>query len=348
MSVKWIPPCCLARLDSYPGTCVNWRKQEADSAVLVIGASGFVGRNLCVALQAADYAVRRGTSDKARVGTARPDGPWVFIDMNDAATHGKALEGCRSVVYLFHALDTPDYASLEARAAQQFCRAAREQGVQKIVYLGGVTPEQARSRHLESRRATGEVLRQSGIASIELRAAMIIGKGSTSFNLVRDLAVRTPLVALPKWMDRSSCPIAIDDVVYAIVRALDRDLPEGTCFDLPGPELLTHRELLSRVSSLVGTRILGRPLPWVPPRFAASLLGLITRERASVVNELVAGLPSDLRPSGRSFWEALGEAPACSIMTAILNALADETSAIAPSPAVRERVGDRIRARPPP
>jgi uncharacterized protein YbjT (DUF2867 family) len=315
----------------------------------VVGASGFVGRNLCVALNAAKYVVRRGTSNRTRAGTGEPDCSWTFIDMNDPDTHGKALDGCRSVVYLFHALGSgPDYAQREARAAAQFRAAASQSRLEKIVYLGGVAPLQSSSQHLESRRATGQLLRGSDVTTVELRAAMIIGKGSTSFNLVRDLAVRSPWLALPTWLDQGSCPVAIDDVVYAIVRALDLDLPEPCCFDLPGPEWLTHRALLERLSALVGTKILARPLPWISTRVAAKLLGLITRERASVVSELVAGLPSDLTPAGQNFWNVIGEAPACSVMSAILNALADETSLLDPSVATRERLVTRISARPQP
>ena len=316
------------------------------SPVLVVGASGFVGRHLCVALQAADYIIRRGTSNEARCTNAEPGSGWFFIDMNKPDTYGKTLEGCRSVVYLFHALAAgSDYAAREARAATAFRDAAARYGVETLVYLGGVAPSAPTSQHLESRRATGRILSEGNLTVVELRAAMIIGRGSTSFNLVRDLAVRTPLVALPEWLNRGSCPIAIDDVAYALVRALELDVSQGACFDLPGPEWLTHRELLSRVSSLVGTRIIKRALPGISTKFAARLLGLITRERSAIISELVEGLPSDLTPLGESFWSAIGEAPSRTVMSAILSALADETSKVEPSIETRERLIARVRER---
>ena len=172
---------------------------------------------------------------------------------------------------------------------------------------------------------------------------MIIGRGSTSFNLIRDLAVRLPVVALPPWLDQGSYPIAIDDVVYAIVRSLDVVLTESTCNDLPGPEWITHRQLLARVSALLGTRIIERRLASVTTGIASRILGLISREPYSVVAELVAGLPSDLNPHGKSLWTLIGKVPTRPIMSAILDALADETSPIEPSSATQERLVKRIR-----
>ncbi len=313
------------------------------SPVLIVGASGFVGRHVCVALEAAGYIVRRGTSNRAR---CQPDSHrvWVHLDMNDPSTYANAMNGCQSVVYLFHGLGSgSDYATREAQAAVHFRDMAIKQGIERVVYLGGVAPSVPTSQHLESRRATGQILRDRSLLVLELRAAMIIGKGSISFNLIRDLAVRLPVVALPPWLDRGSYPIAIDDVAYAIVRGLDVNLAASACHELPGPEWITHRQLLARVSALLGTHIIGRRLTSVSTGIAARILGLISREPYPVVAELVAGLPSDLTPRGVSFWTLIGEAPVRSIMSAILDALADETSQTEPSNATQERLVRRVR-----
>jgi hypothetical protein len=171
---------------------------------------------------------------------------------------------------------------------------------------------------------------------------MIIGKGSASFGLVRDLAVRLPLMVLPKWMDQGSYPIAIDDVVYAIVRALEIDVTASTCFELPGPEWITHRQVLEQAASILGTKMVRRRLPWLSPRGAARLLGFISRERRTVIDELVEGLPSDLTPMGDSLWQYLGESPKRSVVSAMLAALADETNATDPTPAAVERIVQRM------
>lgn len=313
--------------------------------VLVLGASGFVGRHACVALQAAGYVVRRATSDLARCESTNTNDNWVHLDVNDRTTYINALRGCRSVVYLFHGLGTgPNYANLEAKAATELRDAAVSAGVQRIIYLGGVAPIGPTSKHLASRRATGEILRDCQISVIELRAAMIIGMGSTSFNLVRDLTVRLPVLVLPTWLDQGSCPIAINDVVYAIVKCLGLDLSETGCYDLPGPEWLTHRQLLTRISSLLGTRILPQRLAALTTGTAAKLLGLISRQPYSIVAELVAGLQSDLTPTGHSFWTLIGEQPTRSVMAAIIDALADETSDIQPSKTTQERIIGRVVA----
>lgn len=312
------------------------------SPVLVVGASGFVGRHVCVALNAADLAVRRATSQREIL---EPDlgQHWVYLDLNDEATYSGALEGCHSIIYLYHGLASGNgYQIREANAAARFSKAALNAGIGRLVYLGGVIPPGHRSRHLESRRITGEIFRASPLLTLELRAAMIIGHGSVSFNMIRDLAARLPILALPPWLDNGSYPIAIDDVAYALIRALRVPLQASDWFELPGPEWVTHRELLARLANLVGTRIVRRRFSFLSPGLAAWLLAMVGRERHSMLTELIAGLPSDLTPHGRSFWDEIAERPRCSITQAMLNAIADETSQQRPSGPTQERIIRRV------
>ena len=313
------------------------------SPVLVIGASGFVGRHACVALNAAGFSTRKATSRRHFHEAASNGNPWVYLNLHDASTLAVALEGCRSVIYLYHGLASGNgFPAREANAAMGLRDAALSAGIERLVYLGGVIPSGNLSRHLDSRRATGDIFRDSQLLTLELRAAMIIGTGSASFNMIRDLAVRTPIIALPPWLDNGSCPIAIDDVAYALVKALLVPLPASKWFELPGPEWITHRELLSRLAAILGTRILKRRYSLLSPALAARLLGMIGRESRSVVAELVASLPADLTPRGPSFWNTLGEHPRRSITEAILSAIADETSSCQPSPATEQRLALRV------
>lgn len=312
------------------------------SPVLVIGASGFVGRHLCVTLKAAGLTVRRATSRTQQATSPTDVGTWVHLDLSDARTHERALEGCRSVVYLYHGLGTGEgYERREAAVAIQFRDAATRAGVERLVYLGGIVPREGRSTHLESRRITGEKLREGSLSAIELRAAMIIGFGSASFNLIRDLAVRMPFLVLPPWLDNASFPIAIDDVCYALARALVLPAVPPMWFELPGPERITHRELVRRLGELLGTRVFKKRLRILTPWLSARLLSIIGRERHELVSELVSGLPADLVPYGQSFWEFIHEHPERGVRDAILNALSDESSRTQPSLATEERL--RIR-----
>ncbi len=313
------------------------------SPVLIIGASGFVGRHLCVALDAVGVATRKATSQRKVLEMSPNRDRWVYLNLDDRATFDFALEDCRSVIYLYHGLSSgKGYQIRESNAARWFRDAALKAGVERLVYLGGVIPDELRSQHLESRRSTGEIFRDSPMLSLELRAAMIIGYGSISFNLVRDIAVRMPLLALPPWLDNRSCPIAIDDVIYAIIRGLSVPVTESAWFELPGPEYLSHRELISRVAGILGTRILKRRYSMLSPKITARLLALVGREPHWVVAELIAGLPADLTPRGPSFWHVLGEGPHRSITEAILSAIADESSARKPSAATEERLVLRV------
>lgn len=313
------------------------------SPVLVIGASGFVGRHICVALDAAGVATRKATSQRKILETHSNHESWVYLNLDDRATFAAALNGCRTVIYLYHGLASgKGYQERETNGARWFRDATLKAGVERLVYLGGVIPAERRSRHLESRRSTGEIFRDSPVPSLELRAAMIIGHGSSSFNLVRDIAVRMPVLALPPWLDNRSCPIAIDDVIYAMVRGLSIPMTESAWFELPGPESISHRDLISRVATLLGTRVLKRRYSMLSPTITARLLALIGSEPHSIVAELIAGLPADLTPHGPSFWEMLGEGPQRSITEAILNAIADEASARNPSAATKERLALRV------
>jgi len=312
------------------------------SPVLVIGASGFVGRHLCVTLEAAGVALRRATS-RRRVAESSNDGRhWVYLDLRDANSLGGAIEGCRSIVYLYHGLGTgAGYGQREALAASALAVAAAQARVERLVYLGGVIPQQGRSMHLESRRVTGEILRSGAMTTLELRAAMIVGHGSASFKLIRDLAVRLPYLVLPPWLDNASYPISIDDVSYALARALEVPLAHSAWFELPGSERITHRELVQQLSELFGTRVLRRRLGLLSPKLSARILAIVGREPRELVSELVYGLPSDLLPHGESFWSRINEQPTRSLRESLLSALGDESSKVQPSAATEERLRRR-------
>jgi len=143
-----------------------------------------------------------------------------------------------------------DFRQLEQRAAQAFIAAAAEAGVERIIYLGGPAPPGPPSEHLKSRLEVGEILRAGKVPTIELRASMVIGNGSASWQIVRDLALRLPGMLLPTWLKSRTRPVALSDVIAALVAAAELPLLSSEWFDLPGPEILSGRQILERIAAL--------------------------------------------------------------------------------------------------
>ena len=322
-----------------------------EGTVLLTGATGFVGRHLYAALDAAGLPVVCGSRDPDRARRDFPDREWVEIDLDRPHTLDPALEGRRKAVYLVHGMgsgdDDGDYAETEAAAARDFAAAAAEQGVEKIVYLGGVEPAGEPSRHLASRLAVGEILRAGEVPTHELRAAMVVGTGGSSWRIVRDLAKRLPAMVLPSWLRNRSAPVFVDDVAIALLGALDL---EGTeWLDVPGPEVLSHRDLLGRVATRFGFQPTMIDVPFVTPKLSSYWIGLVSGADLKLAKELVEGLTSDLIPTGTSVWERLPGRSPTPLDEAIDEAITDEkgegSNSDAWNDAPTERRKAAIRAR---
>lgn len=314
--------------------------------VFVTGATGFIGRHLRVALEAAGATVRLGTRDLARARAQAPGEDWAALDVEKPQDIARTLEGCDAVYYLVHQLGAKsDYPERERLAAGAFAEAANEAGVKRIVYLGGVAPQGRPSRHLGSRLETGRILRAGAVPTVELRAAMVIGHGSLSWRMVSDIAHRLPAMVLPRWLRRHSWPVAIDDVVHALGAALLRqDLPAG-CYDLPGAERIGHRELLVLTARLAGRAapaMVGVPV--LSPRLSSYWIGLVTSVPLPVARELVSGLVSDLDPVGPTLWDVLHDRAPTPLRLAIERALQDESAGSEPpSPPTLARLAEMGR-----
>ncbi|HEX6275259.1 MAG TPA: NAD(P)H-binding protein [Polyangiaceae bacterium] len=278
------------------------------SSLLLTGATGFVGSAVRHALDAKGWHVRCLTRDAAQARRHEPGLEWVQGDVGDPSSCARALAGSSAALYLVHGIgEGSDYHEREITAASTFARAAAEAGVERVVYLGGVAPARAGSDHLRSRVAVGEVLRAGPVKTIELRASMIVGHGSLSWLIVRDLAARLPAMVLPRWLKSRTQPVAIDDVVLALVRALELPLSASACFDVPGPATLSGREILeetARVMGLSHPRMLEVPL--LSPRVSALWVRFVTRAKWSVAREVVVGLTEDLLARDDGFWELVG------------------------------------------
>lgn len=316
--------------------------------VLLTGATGFVGRNLYPALRRAGFRVRCASRDPEAARRRAPDRHWVRFDLADRDASDRALDGCDRAVYLVHRVgEGKSFVAEELEGAERFARAAERQGLARIVYLGGVAPSGEPSPHLRARLGTGEILRAGGVSTVELRAGMIVGAGGASFVIVRDLGMRLPAMVLPRWLENRSQPIAIDDVVWAITRALELPDAQAGCYDLPGPETLTGREILFRVARRRGMKPIVVGVPFVTPHLSYYWIWLVTRADRRVARELVEGLRHDLVASDRSFWALFPEHRLVPFDRAVDAALAEEADTLSLGSRLVEKAAQRLAPRAP-
>jgi uncharacterized protein YbjT (DUF2867 family) len=296
----------------------------AGGAVLVTGATGFIGRALVLGL------VKRGRNVVALSRQQRETGAdgveWRQCDLNEPSAVGAALSGVRVAYYLVHSMGggAAHFRDLERRSAEQFAASAALAGVERIVYLGGPAPEGTPSEHLRSRLEVGEILRAGPVRTVELRASMVVGCGSASWQIVRDLAVRLPIMVLPKWLSSRTRPVALDDVIAALIAAADLPLQRSEWFDLPGPETMSGEQILQRIAALRGRRFIALKVPLLTPRLSALWLRLVTRTDFSLARELVLGLTEDLLPKDERIWSLIDHRQLLSFDESARRALAAE------------------------
>ena len=295
--------------------------------ILVTGATGFVGRAVCPALEQAGYTVRGLSRDSDRARARWPDRDWVHGDVGTGEGVAGALHGCDAALYLVHGMGRgdADYRERDRTAATEFAAMAARAGLSRLIYLGGVAPQGPPSEHLASRLEVGEALRSSGLPSLELRASMIIGHGSLSWVIVRDLAARLPFMVLPRWMRHITQPVAIEDVVVALVQGLSVPIAPGASFDLPGPESLSETEIVIQAAGALGLRPpLMVEVPVLSPWLSSHWIHVVTRAEWGVAREIVLGLAHDLLARNDDYWTLIGHDTRISFREAARRAVADE------------------------
>ena len=263
-----------------------------DRRVLLTGATGYIGGRLLRRFEQRGRAVRCLVREPARLGPTRSTTQVLRGDCLDEETLDRALVESDTAYYLVHSMAAGrDFAEADRRAAENFGRAAARAGVRRIVYLGGLTDTtEPRSLHLESRAATGNTLRESGVPVVEFRAGVVVGAGSLSFEMIRALVERLPVMICPRWIATLTQPIAIDDVLAYLEAA--EDLPEGTrgVFEIGGPEVLSYGEMMRQYARLRGLRRLLLPVPVLTPHLSGLWLALVTPTQARIGRALVEGL----------------------------------------------------------
>ena len=311
--------------------------------VLLTGSTGFVGTHIYATLVEAGFEVLCGTRQPDEARKREPERTYVRFDLSDAASVDAALSNVTSAVYLVHSMaDETEYAAAEKKSAETFRDIAAARGLERIVYLGGMRPLGKPSHHLESRLRTGETLRAGAVPVVELQATMIIGGGSESFRIVRDLGARLPFMLLPKWLESLSEPVAIRDVGAAIAYALAMPLAESEVFSVPGPEKLSGRDIILRTSGLLGHHPKAIGVPFVTPRLSSYWIRLVTRAHPNVATQLVEGLRSDIVSVGQQIWSRMPEYARTPFDVAVRTALDEEAATLRPSARLVERLLHRI------
>jgi uncharacterized protein YbjT (DUF2867 family) len=268
---------------------------DATRLTLVTGATGYVGGRLVPELLDHGHQVRVMARDPGRAA-ARPwasDVEIVAADALDREAVHAALDGVAVAYYLMHSIDArTSFGETERQIAMTFAEASADRGVRRIVYLGGMSPPgEELSAHLRSRAAVGDILLASGVPTAVLRAGVVIGSGSASFEMLRYLTERLPVMVVPRWVHTRVQPIAIRDVLHYLVKAAEMPDDVNRGFDIGGPDVLTYLEMMQRYADVVGLprrRMLAVPV--LSPGLSSLWVGLVTPVPGRLARPLVESL----------------------------------------------------------
>ncbi len=258
--------------------------------ILIAGATGYVGGELLKALLAAGYPVRC-LARRPKILEARglPGLQVVAGDVLDAVSIRAAMAGIDSAYYLVHSMgSTQSFEEQDRIAAQNFANAARESGVTRIIYLGGLGHSSDQlSAHLRSRQQVGEILKSTGVPVIEFRASVVIGSGSLSFEMIRALVERLPVMIAPRWVTVAAQPIAIADLLSYLLEALELPPTESRIFEIGGSDQVSYGGLMREYARQRGLKRLVISVPFLTPRLSSLWLALVTPLYVRVGRKLI-------------------------------------------------------------
>jgi uncharacterized protein YbjT (DUF2867 family) len=260
--------------------------------VLVAGASGFVGRRLCAALEEAGHDVVAMTRNPDRY---QGPGSPVRGDVQDPSTVQSAMAGGQAAYYLVHSLQDTDFERKDAAGARAFGEAAARAGLSRIIYLGGLGDDADHlSAHLRSRRQVEKLLGTGGVPVTVIRAGIIIGHGGISWELTRQLVEHLPVMVTPRWVATRTQPIAVDDVVRYLVGVLEPPEASGHVYEVGGPDVLRYSSMLMRVADIEDRSLILLPVPLLTPAVSALWLTLVTDVDPSTGRNLIDSMTNEV------------------------------------------------------
>lgn len=270
------------------------RPNPESQRILVTGATGYVGGRLIPLLLDRGYRVRVLARDPGRLeGRSWRDRVEIAVgDVLEPSSLPAALDGVDAAYYLIHSMSSHgDFGRRDLRAARSFAGAAAAQGVARIIYLGGLGKADGKlSEHLRSRQETGAALREAGVPVSEFRASILVGSGSVSFEMIRNLTERLPAMICPRWVYTRTQPIAIDDALSYLVAALETSDSQDQIIEIGGRDVLTYKEMMLTYARLRGLRRLIFPVPLLTPRLSSYWVHLVTPIPSSIARPLIEGL----------------------------------------------------------
>ena len=263
---------------------------------LVIGASGYIGSHLVPRLVAEGWSVRATARDpEVLAGRGWDEVECVAADVLEPDTLAAACEGMDVVFYLVHCMAAGgDFQTLERLGAEHLVAAADATGVRRIVYLGGLMPEDPRSQHLRARKETGEILRRATATVVEVRAGMIVGPGSAAWEVMRDLVNHLPVMVTPRWVRSRSTPIALENLLVYLLGFATVTIEEQAVLEVGGGDVRSYEEMMNAYGDLMGQRRPIIPVPVLTPRLSSYWLWLVTSVPTNLARALIEGLAHDL------------------------------------------------------
>jgi uncharacterized protein YbjT (DUF2867 family) len=272
--------------------------------VAVVGATGTIGRPLTSALALAGHEVTAiSRSGSSVTGAAAA----VAADASDAEAMREALDGAEVVYHLVHSLGQPDFEATDRAAARAVAAGAAAGAAVQVVFLGGLGEEGGElSAHLRSRAETAAILAEGPVPVTTLRAAMIVGADSAAFETILALVDRLPVMICPRWVSVETQPVALVDVVAALVVVCGREQSFGATYDVGGPEVMTYRAMMERTARIRGRRPLLIEVPVLTPWLSSLWLHLVTPVNAAVTRPLIEGLKIPTLAHDDSIWALVG------------------------------------------